>query len=116
MNVQRQNPEGRLALGHTNPPHALLIEPLVRQALAEDLGRAGDITTDAVIPADQWGRAVIAAREPGVICGLIAADLTFKLTDAGEPGTADTAQYTITGACTLTTPTLLLTFGNHQAH
>ena len=35
MNVQRQNPEGRLALGHTNPPHALLIEPLVRQALAE---------------------------------------------------------------------------------
>ena len=52
MNVQRQYPEGRLALGHTNPPHALLIEPLVRQALAEDLGRAGDITTDAIVPAD----------------------------------------------------------------
>src|SRR5439155_26910699 len=60
----------------------LLIEPLVRQALIEDLGRAGDITTDAIIPGDQWARAVIAAREPGVICGLIAADLTFKLTDA----------------------------------
>jgi nicotinate-nucleotide pyrophosphorylase (carboxylating) len=82
MNVQRQKPEGRLALGHTNPPHALLIEPVVRQALIEDLGRAGDITTDAIIPPDQWARAVIAAREPGVISGLIAADLTFKLTDA----------------------------------
>jgi nicotinate-nucleotide pyrophosphorylase (carboxylating) len=82
MNVQRQNPEARLALGRTNPPHTLLIEPVVRQALTEDLGRAGDITTDAVIPADQWAHAVIAAREPGVICGLIAADLTFNLTDA----------------------------------
>jgi nicotinate-nucleotide pyrophosphorylase (carboxylating) len=81
MNVQRQGHDGLLALGHTNPPHALLIEPLVRQALIEDLGRAGDITTDAIIPPDQWVRAVIAAREPGVISGLIAADLTFKLTD-----------------------------------
>ena len=82
MNVQRQEHEARLALGRTNPPPALLIEPLVRQALAEDLGRAGDITTDAIVPADQWARAVIAAREPGVICGLIAADLTFRITDA----------------------------------
>ncbi len=81
MNVQRAEHGGRLALEHTNPPHALLVEPLVRQALAEDLGRAGDITTDAIIPADQWARAVIAAREPGVISGLIAADLTFKLVD-----------------------------------
>src|SRR5258705_10926539 len=81
MNVQRQEHDARLALGHTNPPHALLIEPIVRQALAEDLGRAGDITTDAIIRGDQWARAVIAAREPGVISGLIAADLTFKLMD-----------------------------------
>ena len=49
-------------------------------------------------------------------CNGLPASISFKLTDAGEPGTADTAQYTITGACTLTTPTLLLTFGNHQAH
>jgi nicotinate-nucleotide pyrophosphorylase (carboxylating) len=81
MNVQRPEHGGRLALEHTNPPHALLIEPLVRLALVEDLGRAGDITTDTIIPADQWARAVIAAREPGVISGLIAADLTFRLTD-----------------------------------
>jgi nicotinate-nucleotide pyrophosphorylase (carboxylating) len=71
-----------LALAHTNPPHALLIEPLVRGALEEDLGRAGDITTDAVIPAGQPARAVIAAREPGVVCGLVAAALAFRLIDS----------------------------------
>ena len=70
-----------LALPHTNPPHALLIEPMVRRALEEDLGRAGDITSDAIIPVDQTARAVIAAREPGVVCGLIAADLAFRLID-----------------------------------
>jgi len=92
MNVQSQEHEARLALDGTNPPPQLLIEPLVRQALAEDLGRAGDITTDAIIGSGQWARAVIAAREPGVISGLIAADLTFKLMDAAirlVPGAPD---------------------------
>jgi nicotinate-nucleotide pyrophosphorylase (carboxylating) len=81
MNASEPNREGRLALPHTSPPHAILIEPLVRQALAEDLGRAGDITTDAIIPADAIVRAVIAAREPGVVAGLVAADLAFRLID-----------------------------------
>jgi nicotinate-nucleotide pyrophosphorylase (carboxylating) len=70
-----------LALEFTNPPSPLLIEPIVRAGLVEDLGRAGDITTDAVIPASESARAVIAAREGGVVSGLIAADLTFKLVD-----------------------------------
>ena len=70
-----------LALAFTNPPSFLLIEPVVRAALAEDLGRAGDITTDAIIPAGETARAVIAAREAGVVAGLIAADLAFKLVD-----------------------------------
>jgi nicotinate-nucleotide pyrophosphorylase (carboxylating) len=70
-----------LALEFTNPPSPLLIEPIVRAGLAEDLGRAGDITTDAIIPADETARAVIAAREAGVVSGLIAADLAFKLVD-----------------------------------
>ena len=70
-----------LALSHTNPPHALVIEPIVRQALEEDLGRAGDITTDAIIPESETARAVIAAREGGVVAGLIAAELAFKLID-----------------------------------
>ncbi len=34
-------------LAHIRPPHALLIEPIVRHALEEDLGRAGDITSEA---------------------------------------------------------------------
>jgi nicotinate-nucleotide pyrophosphorylase (carboxylating) len=70
-----------LALPRTNPPHALLIEPIIRQALIEDLGRAGDITTDAIIPPEQHARAVIAAREAGVVAGLVAADLAFRLID-----------------------------------
>jgi nicotinate-nucleotide pyrophosphorylase (carboxylating) len=77
--AQREDAAQPLALAFANPPAALLIEPLVRTALAEDLGRAGDITTDAIIPAGETARAVIAAREAGVVSGLIAADLTFKL-------------------------------------
>ena len=68
-----------LALAFATPPSPLLIEGVVRSALAEDLGRAGDITTDATIPAGETARAVIAAREAGVVSGLIAADLAFKL-------------------------------------
>jgi len=81
MGADLPKPEGRLALPCTNPPHELLIEPVVRQALEEDLGRAGDITTDAIIPPGKMARAVIAAREPGVVAGLIAADLAFRLID-----------------------------------
>jgi nicotinate-nucleotide pyrophosphorylase (carboxylating) len=59
----------------------LLIEPIVRAALAEDLGRAGDITSDAVVPADERIEAVIASRQPGVLAGLDAALLAFELLD-----------------------------------
>jgi nicotinate-nucleotide pyrophosphorylase (carboxylating) len=59
----------------------LLIEPIVRAALAEDLGRAGDITSDAVVPADARIDAVIAVRQPGVLAGLDAALLAFELLD-----------------------------------
>jgi nicotinate-nucleotide pyrophosphorylase (carboxylating) len=59
----------------------LLIEPIVRAALLEDLGRAGDITTDAVVPAEATVEAVIAARQPGVLAGLDAALLAFELLD-----------------------------------
>jgi nicotinate-nucleotide pyrophosphorylase (carboxylating) len=59
----------------------LIVEPIVRAALLEDLGRAGDITTDAVVPAEATVEAVIAARQSGVIAGLEAALLAFKLID-----------------------------------
>ena len=60
----------------------LLVEPVVRAALLEDLGRAGDITTNAVVPAEARVEAVIAARQPGVLAGLDAALLAFELLDA----------------------------------
>lgn len=61
----------------------ILIEPIVRAALVEDLGRAGDITTDAVVPAEARVAAVMAARQPGVVAGLDAALLAFALLDPG---------------------------------
>jgi nicotinate-nucleotide pyrophosphorylase (carboxylating) len=70
------------ALAHTNPPSREEVEPIVRRALDEDLGKAGDITTGNIIAAGARSRGVIAARVPGVVCGLIAADLAFKLLDA----------------------------------
>jgi nicotinate-nucleotide pyrophosphorylase (carboxylating) len=63
------------------PLHPLLIEPLVRAALVEDLGRAGDITTDAVIPADAEAEARFVARQGGVVAGLDLAALAFRLVD-----------------------------------
>jgi nicotinate-nucleotide pyrophosphorylase (carboxylating) len=59
----------------------LLVEDIVRAALLEDLGRAGDITTNATIPAARQARAVIAARQPGIVAGLDLAKAAFRLLD-----------------------------------
>jgi nicotinate-nucleotide pyrophosphorylase (carboxylating) len=64
-----------------SPLPRLLIEPIVRAALLEDLGRAGDVTTDAVVPADARFSAVIASRQTGVIAGVDAAEIAFHLID-----------------------------------
>ncbi|MFN7108347.1 MAG: carboxylating nicotinate-nucleotide diphosphorylase [Brevundimonas sp.] len=48
----------------------LLIEPVVRMALAEDLGRAGDMTAMACIPEGARMKAAFAARKPGVLAGI----------------------------------------------
>src|SRR5215472_4396624 len=61
----------------------LIAEPIVRAALLEDLGRAGDITTDAVVPAEGTVEAIIAARQPGVLAGLDASQLCFELREPG---------------------------------
>jgi nicotinate-nucleotide pyrophosphorylase (carboxylating) len=63
------------------PPARVMIEPLVRAALLEDLGRAGDITTDAIVPAGLRARAVLRAREKGRVAGLDLAKLAFELID-----------------------------------
>jgi nicotinate-nucleotide pyrophosphorylase (carboxylating) len=58
-----------------------LIEPLVRAALREDLGLAGDITSAACIAADARLTASFAARQAGVICGLACARLAIAALD-----------------------------------
>ena len=58
-----------------------LIEPVVRAALAEDLGQAGDITSAACIEAGTRMTAVFAARGAGVIAGLACARLAVTLLD-----------------------------------
>ncbi|MGZ2434423.1 nicotinate-nucleotide pyrophosphorylase (carboxylating) [Rhizobium redzepovicii] len=63
------------------PLPRLIVEPLVRAALLEDLGLAGDITSASVIPNDHRSTVVMAARQPGVIAGLDAAELAFTLVD-----------------------------------
>jgi nicotinate-nucleotide pyrophosphorylase (carboxylating) len=63
------------------PLPAVLIEPLVRAALVEDLGRAGDITTDAIVPPNLAAEGVFAARQPGVVAGLDLALAAFRLID-----------------------------------
>ncbi|EJK82426.1 carboxylating nicotinate-nucleotide diphosphorylase [Rhizobium sp. AP16] len=59
----------------------LIVEPLVRNALLEDLGLAGDITSAAVIPEDHCSTVAMVARQPGVVAGLDASELAFHLVD-----------------------------------
>ncbi len=51
----------------------------VRAALDEDLGAEGDVTTNAVFPADARGSAVVVAKESGVVCGGRVFELVFEL-------------------------------------
>lgn len=59
-----------------------LLEPIVRRALAEDLGTAGDLTTNAIVPADHRSGFDVVARQPGVISGIDAATLAWRLLDS----------------------------------
>lgn len=68
-------------LAFTRPPPALLIEPQVRAALEEDLGRAGDITSQLTVAEDTQATAHLVARRPGRIAGLICAEIAFRLVD-----------------------------------
>ena len=65
----------------THAPHSLLVEPTVRAALLEDMGRAGDITTQFCLVADGRSTAKLIARRYGKISGLICAETAFRLVD-----------------------------------
>ena len=96
---------------NTTCPDAFLspfaVEEAVARALAEDFGRAGDVTSVATVPSGVFGRAVAAAREAGVISGLPLAEAAFckhdpevKLTAHacdGDAVAAGTALMTVEG-------------------
>jgi nicotinate-nucleotide pyrophosphorylase (carboxylating) len=70
----------------------LLVERAVAAALEEDLGLAGDLTSQATLAPDAWAEATLSAREPGVIAGLDLAAAAFRLVGDGvsfEPRVAD---------------------------
>jgi len=85
----------------------LEIDAAVTRALAEDLGRAGDITSTATIPEHTQARAVVAARKAGVISGLPLVAASFRklapeieITATARDGdavAARTALMTVTG-------------------
>jgi nicotinate-nucleotide pyrophosphorylase (carboxylating) len=59
-----------------------VLEPVVRAALAEDVG-SGDVTTESVVPADARCRATLELEEPGVVCGVAAVRAVFQALDPG---------------------------------
>ena len=59
----------------------VLLKPFVEQTLAEDLGRRGDITSQAIIPADKTATLHIVARENGIIAGVDLARVAFAMTN-----------------------------------
>lgn len=64
----------------TIPPlPRVILEPLARMALLEDLGRAGDLTTDAIVPATAMAEVNLVSRQRGVVAGLDLAQLVFAL-------------------------------------
>lgn len=63
------------------PLPGLILEPLVRMALLEDLGRMGDITSAAIVPEGSNAAMAIVSRQSGVVAGLDLSELAFRLVD-----------------------------------
>lgn len=70
-----------IALPEVPPLADVMLEPLVRNTLQEDLGRAGDLTSNLIIPAQARTCLRFVARERGVLAGLDLARLAFRLMD-----------------------------------
>ena len=63
------------------PLPRIVIEPVVRRALEEDFGNAGDATANLLVPASATAKLYFRARETGIISGMQAALLTYELVD-----------------------------------
>ena len=69
-------------------PHRLIVEPLIRAALLEDLNHGNDLTTDAIVPAQMQTSAKIVTRAEGIVAGLDASLLAFELLAPGAVSVA----------------------------
>jgi nicotinate-nucleotide pyrophosphorylase (carboxylating) len=76
------------------------LERIVHAALAEDIG-GGDVTTEATVPEDAIGTAELLVKEPGVVCGLRAAEVTFRALDPEIQFEAFTADGDVVDAATV---------------
>ena len=105
-------------------PH-LLVERAVMAALEEDLGLAGDLTSQATLAPTATATATLSAREPGIIAGLDLAAAAFRLVGPGVTFTpqvrdgdaiaADGVVATVTGPARLvmSAERVALNFVNH---
>jgi nicotinate-nucleotide pyrophosphorylase (carboxylating) len=95
------------------------LDDFLRAALSEDLGRAGDLTTDALVAPERTGSADIVAREAGTISGLRAAGRVFTLLDPAvrvEPFVGDGAAVAdATRLATITGPLRAILTGERTA-
>lgn len=89
----------------------LLIAPIVRAALAEDLGRAGDVTAQACLPEETRFSAVFAARNPGIVAGLACARLAILELDPS----ADFRELAADGSAVVTGGRIAWVEGNARA-
>lgn len=82
MSIKAEVPTNAFRLTVPPLPDVMLL-PLVQAALLEDLGRAGDLTTDAIVPADAVAETRLVSRQEGVLAGLDLARLAFQTMDPG---------------------------------
>jgi nicotinate-nucleotide pyrophosphorylase (carboxylating) len=69
-------------MAETAAMYPFIYEPLIRRAFEEDLGRAGDLTSDLVVPETARAEARLVARRAGRIAGLPVALAAFRMLSA----------------------------------
>lgn len=92
-------------------PHPLTIEPIIRNALLEDLGHGNDVTSENIISPDAQATAVMRARSRGVIAGTRIAEQVFLMVDPS----LQTRRYVSSGDSVLKNKEILSIQGSAQS-
>jgi nicotinate-nucleotide pyrophosphorylase (carboxylating) len=92
-------------------PHPLTIEPIIRNALLEDLGHGNDVTSENIISPNAQATAVMHARSRGVIAGTRIAEAVFKMVDPS----LTTHRYVTSGEAVLKNKEILSIQGSAQS-